>query len=44
MIFITAKFPVRGEHADAWPKSTPRIVNVTVEGQDWSELGEMRVD
>ena len=24
--------------------STPRIVNATVEGTQWSELGEMRVD
>jgi quinol monooxygenase YgiN len=107
MIFITAKFPVKPEHADAWPQiaepftratraepgclwfdwsrslddaceyvlveafaddaagaahvgsdhfraartelpphlaSTPRIVNTTVEGSDWSELGEMAVD
>ncbi|GAB3594140.1 putative quinol monooxygenase [Angustibacter peucedani] len=106
MIFITAKFPVKPEHADAWPDlsrafteatraedgclwfnwsrslddpteyvlveafrdddaggehvrsehfaaaaselpqyltATPKIVNVTVDGQDWSELGEMRV-
>ncbi|HYN30882.1 MAG TPA: putative quinol monooxygenase [Dermatophilaceae bacterium] len=106
MIFITAKFPVRPEHADAWPEisrafteatraeagclwfdwsrslddpseyvlveafrddaagaahvqsehfrtatqelprylsATPRIVNVPVPGEDWSELGEMAV-
>ncbi|HEY0639139.1 MAG TPA: putative quinol monooxygenase [Pseudonocardiaceae bacterium] len=106
MIFITAKFPVRPEHADSWPEltrdfteatrsepgclwfdwsrgvddpteyvlveafrdqdagvahvrsehfarataelpaylsATPRIVNTTVEGTDWSELGEMAV-
>ena len=106
MIFITAKFQVKAEHADDWPQisrafteatraeegclwfdwsrslddpteyvlveafrddaagaahvhsehfsqatshlpsylvSTPRIVNVTVEGTDWSELGEMAV-
>ena len=106
MIFITAVFPVRPEHADDWPQisrgfteatraeegclwfdwsrslddpthyvlveafrdeaaggkhvrsehfaaatatlpaylaSTPRIVNATVEGTQWSELGEMTV-
>jgi quinol monooxygenase YgiN len=106
MIFITAKFQVLPEHADAWPTiaqeftdatnaepgclwfewsrsltdpneyvlveafrddeagaahvgsdhfakatgelpaylaSTPKIVNTTVEGGDWSELGEMSV-
>lgn len=106
MIFITAKFQVKPEHADAWPdltrgftdatnaedgclwfqwsrsvedpeeyvlveafrdaaaggahvqsahfaeatstlpaylSATPRIVNTTVEGTDWSELGEMAV-
>lgn len=106
MIFITAKFPVKPEHADAWPQisrsfteatraepgclwfdwsrtlddpneyvlveafaddeaggahvqsdhfkkateelpaylsATPRIVNFTVPGTDWSELGELRV-
>ena len=106
MIFITAKFLVRPEHADDWPaitreftaatraepgclwfdwsrslddpneyvlveafrdgeagaahvgsdhfatatatlpahlQATPRIVNVTVDGDGWSELGEMRV-
>ena len=106
MIFITAVFPVRPEHADDWPQitrafteatraeegclwfdwsrsledpthyvlveafrdgaaggehvrsehfaaatatlpaylaSTPRIVNATVEGTQWSELGEMAV-
>ena len=107
MIFITAKFAVRPEHAERWPEisrafteatraepgclwfdwsrslddpntyvlveafrdgaaggehvqsehfeaaqselppylaSTPRIVNFEVEGTDWSELGEMRVE
>ena len=107
MIFITAKFPVKPEHADAWPdisreftqatrgeegclwfdwsrslddpneyvlveafrddaaggahvqsdhfktatqtlpaylQRTPKIVNFTVEGTDWSELGELAVD
>ena len=106
MIFITAKFKVRPEHADAWPEitrsfteatrdepgnlwfdwsrslddpneyvlveafqddaagphvtsdhfkqaqadlppylqETPRIVNFQVDGTDWSELGEMKVD
>ena len=106
MIFITAKFPVLPEHADAWPDiaaaftratraepgclwfdwsrsvedpaeyvlveafrddeagaahvqsdhfraaqdelprylaATPRIVNFSVPGEDWSELGEMAV-
>ena len=106
MIFITAKFQIKPEHADGWPQisqafteatraepgclwfewsrslddpqeyvlveafrddaaggahvqsehfrtataelpaylvRTPRIVNVTVEGTDWSELGEMAV-
>ncbi len=106
MIFITAKFQVKPEHAEAWPEltrsftqackaeegclwfdwsrslddpneyvlvegfrdgdagaahvatdhfrtacaelpqylvATPKIVNAQVEGQDWSELGEMRV-
>ncbi len=106
MIFITAKFPVKPEHADAWPElssaftqacraeegclwfdwarsvddpdeyvlveafrdaqagaahvqsahfaqataelprylsATPKIVNATVEGAEWSELGEMAV-
>ena len=106
LIFITAKFPVKPEHADAWPEisrefteacnaeegclwfdwsrslndpneyvlveafrdgaagaahvqsdhfkkataqlpgyleATPKIVNTTVEGTDWSELGEMAV-
>jgi quinol monooxygenase YgiN len=106
MIFITAKFRVRPEHADSWPAvtaaftaatraepgclwfdwsrslddpteyvlveafqddaagaahvqsqhfrdaqaslpahlaETPRIVNATVPGEDWSELGEMAV-
>ncbi len=106
MIFITAKFPVKPEHADEWPelsraftqacraedgclwfdwsrslddpheyvlveafrddqaavahvqsdhfrtatselpqylRATPRIVNTTVEGTSWSELGEMAV-
>jgi quinol monooxygenase YgiN len=106
MIFITAKFPVKPEHADAWPQisepftratraepgclwfdwsrslddpheyvlveafrdgdaggahvnsdhfkqarqtlpphlaETPRIVNVTVPQDDWSELGELAV-
>ena len=106
MIFITAKFQIKPEHADAWPQisrgfteatraepgclwfdwsrslddpqeyvlveafrddaaggahvqsehfrtakaelpaylvRTPKIVNVTVEGTDWSELGEMAV-
>ena len=106
MIFITAKFPVKPEHADDWPElarafteatraeegclwfewsrsledpqvyvlveafrdgdagtahvrsehfraaqqtlprylaETPRIVNVTVPQDDWSELGEMAV-
>ena len=107
MIFITAKFQVLPEHADAWPEisaefteatraepgclwfdwsrslddpteyvlveafrdgdagaahvqsehfktaqqslpphlaQTPRIVNMTIPQDDWSELGEMRVD
>ncbi|MEW1953455.1 putative quinol monooxygenase [Terrabacter sp. NPDC080008] len=107
MIFITAKFPVKPEHADDWPElsrafteacraeegclwfdwsrslddpneyvlveafrdeaagaahvqsdhfkeatsklpsylsATPRIVNTTVEGTQWSELGEMAVE
>ena len=107
MIFITAKFAVLPEHADAWPElsraftaatraedgclwfdwsrslddpheyvlveafrdgdaggahvgsdhfraaqaelprylaATPRIVNAHVDGTDWSELGEMRVE
>lgn len=107
MIFITAKFRVRPEHADRWPdlsrpfteatraepgclwfdwsrsldepaeyvlveafrdgaaggehvqsehfkqaqqelpqylQATPRIVSVEVDQQDWSELGEMRVE
>ncbi|CAN7453271.1 putative quinol monooxygenase [Knoellia sp. LjRoot47] len=107
MIFITARFRVRPEHADQWPEisrsfteatraepgclwfdwsrslddsteyvlveafrddeagaahvgsehfrtaqqelpphlaETPRIVNATVAGTDWSELGEMAVD
>jgi quinol monooxygenase YgiN len=107
LIFITAKFPVKPEHADEWPElsrafteatrgeegclwfdwsrslddpheyvlveafrddaagaahvqsahfqratselpaylsATPKIVNVTVEGSTWSELGEMSVD
>lgn len=107
MIFITAKFRVKPEHADAWPEitrdfteatrgepgclwfdwsrsiddrkeyvlveafrdedagaahvlsehfatarqtlpphlaETPRIVNMTVPQEDWSELGEMAVD
>lgn len=107
MIFITAKFPVKAEHADDWPEisrafteatraeegnlwfdwsrslddpteyvlveafrddaaggahvqsehfatatkelpaylaRTPRIVNATVDGTDWSELGELAVD
>ena len=106
MIFITAKFPVKPEHADDWPEisrrfteatraeegclwfdwsrslddpseyvlveafrddaaggahvrsdhfkeaiadlpayltATPRIVNTTIEGSQWSELGEMAV-
>ena len=106
MIFITAKFPVKPEHADQWPQisrefteatraeegclwfdwsrslddpnqyvlveafrddaaggahvksahfeqatstlpaylsATPKIVNFTVEGTEWSELGEMAV-
>ena len=106
MIFITAKFQIKPEHADAWPQisrgfteatraepgclwfdwsrslddpqeyvlveafrddaaggahvqsehfraattelpaylvRTPKIVNVTVEGTEWSELGEMAV-
>jgi len=107
LIFITAKFPVKPEHADAWPElsrdftqacraeegclwfdwsrsvddpheyvlveafrddaagaahvqsdhfatatrelprylsATPKIVNTTVEGTSWSELGEMAVE
>lgn len=107
MIFITAKFQVKPEHADAWPEitrefteacnaepgckwfqwsrsvadpneyilveafdsddaaavhvnsdhfktsietfpqylvATPKIINFTVDQDDWSELGEMRVD
>ena len=107
MIFITAKFPIKPEHAEAWPQisrafteatraeegclwfdwsrslddpheyvlveafrdgdagaahvgsehfraaraelpqhlaATPRIVNTTIEGSDWAELGEMAVD
>jgi quinol monooxygenase YgiN len=107
LIFITAKFPVKPEHADDWPEisrafteatraedgclwfdwsrslddpteyvlveafrddaaggahvqsehfreatsdlppylaATPRIVNTTVAGTQWSELGEMAVD
>ncbi|MER7070502.1 putative quinol monooxygenase [Terrabacter sp. NPDC000476] len=107
MIFITAKFPVKPEHADAWPEisrsfteatraeegclwfdwsrslddpteyvlveafrddaaggahvhsehfreatsglpaylsATPKIVNTTIEGTEWSELGEMAVE
>ena len=88
MIFITAKFPVKPEHADDWPEisrrfteatraeegclwfdwsrslddpseyvlveataelpayltATPRIVNTTIEGTQWSELGEMAVE
>lgn len=107
MIFITAKFPVKPEHADAWPElsreltqrtraeegylwfdwsrslddpneyvlveafrdddagaahvrsehfatatselpaylsRTPDIVNATVPGTSWSQLGEMKVD
>ncbi|HET9633789.1 MAG TPA: putative quinol monooxygenase [Terrabacter sp.] len=107
MIFITAKFPVKPEHADDWPEisrafteacraeegclwfdwsrsiddpseyvlveafrddaagaahvqsdhfkeatsslpsylsATPKIVNTTVEGTQWSELGEMAVE
>lgn len=106
MIFITAKFRIKPEHADAWPQitrsfteatraepgnlwfdwsrsiddpneyvlveafhddaaeahvtsdhfraartelpqylvETPRIVNFSVPGTDWSELGEMRVE
>jgi quinol monooxygenase YgiN len=107
LIFITAKFPVKPEHADDWPQiskefteaargeegclwfdwsrsvddpneyvlveafrddaaggahvqsthfqratselpaylsATPKIVNVTVEGSSWSELGEMSAD
>ena len=101
MIFITAKFPVRPEHADAWPEisrafteatraeegclwfewsrslddsneyvlveaggahvnsdhfkaaqaelppylsATPKVVSQSVDQDDWSELGEMRVD
>lgn len=107
MIFITAKFPVKPEHADDWPEisrrfteatraeegclwfdwsrslddpdeyvlveafrddaaggahvqsdhfkeataelpayltATPRIVNATIEGTQWSELGEMAVE
>ncbi len=106
MIFITAKFRTKPEHADAWPEitrsfteatraepgnlwfdwsrslddpneyvlveafqddaaaahvtsdhfkqaqadlppylvETPRIVNFQVEGTDWSELGELRVE
>ena len=107
MIFITARFRVRPEHADQWPEisrafteatraepgclwfdwsrslddaneyvlveafrddeagaahvqsdhfkaataelpqyltATPRIVNTTIEGSGWSELGEMAVD
>lgn len=106
MIFITAKFQIKPEHADAWPRisqafteatraepgclwfewsrslddpqeyvlveafrddaaggahvqsehfrtaaaelpaylvHTPKIVNVTVQGSDWSDLGEMAV-
>ncbi|MDN5790457.1 MAG: antibiotic biosynthesis monooxygenase [Micrococcales bacterium] len=106
MIFIAAKFPIKPEHADAWPDisrafteatraeegclwfdwsrtlddpneyvlieafrdddaavahvqsdhfteatsalpaylaATPRIINVTVPGSDWSRLGEMAV-
>ena len=59
MIFITATFSVKPEHADRWPEiehfraaqaelpaylaATRRIVNVEVEQDDWSELGEMRV-
>jgi quinol monooxygenase YgiN len=27
----------------AYLSATPKIVNVTVEGEEWSELGEMRV-
>ncbi|NUR15091.1 MAG: antibiotic biosynthesis monooxygenase [Dermatophilaceae bacterium] len=107
MIFITAKFPVKSEHADDWPEisrafteatraeegclwfdwsrslddpteyvlveafrddadgaahvqsdhfkeataslpgylaATPQIVNTTIEGTEWSQLGEMAVD
>ena len=107
MIFITAKFRVKPEHAENWPSitadftaatraepgclwydwsrslddpheyvlveafaddaagaahvgsqhfkdaqrdlpphlaATPRIINTTIEGSDWSELGEMAVD
>lgn len=107
MIFITARFRIKPEHADAWPEisreftestraepgclwfdwaralddsneyllteafaddeagaahvqtqhfkaataelpaylqETPRIINCTVPGTEWSELGEMRVD
>jgi quinol monooxygenase YgiN len=106
LIFITAKFPVKAEHADAWPElsrefteatraepgclwfewsrsiddpteyvlveafrdseagvahvrsdhftkataelpgylaATPKIINTTVDGEDWSTLGEMAV-
>ena len=42
MIFITAKFRVKAEHADTWADVT--IVSLSIEQDDWSELGEMRVD
>ena len=42
MIFITAKCKVKAEHADAWADVT--IVSQTIEQDDRSELGEMRVD
>jgi hypothetical protein len=39
MIFITAKFLIKAEDADDWP----RIVSQAVDQDDWSELGELAV-
>jgi hypothetical protein len=42
VIFITARFKVKAEHAEAWADLTRefRIVSQEVDQDDWSELGE----
>jgi hypothetical protein len=46
VIFITAKLKVEAEHADVPPflVETPKSSARRSSRDDWSELGEMRVD
>ena len=49
VIFITAKFRVRAEHADRWPEITREFTEATRAEAgclwfDWSLLGELAVD